>query len=1614
MNPPQQRDPNSTHSYTVAWICALEEEYFCASRMLDEEFDGPKIIEDNDDNTYIYGRVAQYLVVIGCLPAGQYGTNSAARVARDMVRTFPHLRFALMVGIGGGAPTTQNDIRLGDVVVSQPHGFLGGVVQYDLGKLKDGRFEKTGQLNAPPKLLGVIPEMRRLHNDKRKPDRLAEHLLRLEDMEDYQRPAVDRLYMTNYPHKDGQNCDKCDPHSIINRPERQNHRALYVHYGNIASGNLVLKDAAVRDEYANDPTLNILCFEMEAAGLMNNVPCLVIRGICDYCDSHKNDEWHKYAALVAAAYARELLHVLRPQRVDAMSPWAEQVTQKLEQVQQELTSLSDTQSAVLTGIERLDLKFDWGKVTAQGAAFDSYANQHEDLCLPGTRTDLLRQVLDWVKSPNGKCMFWLNGRAGTGKSTISRSVTTMLNDINLLGASFFFKRGESDRGSAKRLFPTIASQLLKTIPRLVPGVQKAVNEDSDISAKGLKQQFDTLLLQPLLALNSSGHPVSTVAIVIDALDECDADDDMRLILQLLPRLQDSKAVRLKVFLTSRPEWSIFQEFRKIIYEDVILHQIPEPVIQHDISLFLKHRLVKIRQTRSLSFDWPGDSEIQKLVRLSTPLFIFAATICRLLEDPHWSPIETLIEVLSYQGYGSQLMGTYLPVLNSLLKGQTKQQKSKLVEQYQEIFGTIVLLETPLSIVSLSKLLGVSEKHIQQRLGLLHSVLDIPEDFISPVRLFHISFRDFLFDPHTCEATPLWIDEKKAHFSLANKCLLVCEKLKRNICELPNDRVKRVEIDQQTIDDCLSPELQYACRYWAHHLISSQDHCMMEKTLSFLKKHYLHWIEAMGILCRVSDVLDVLNSLQKATDEMVNTELYKFLYDAKRFILKYYRMTSDTPLQIYSSGLVFAPQESIVRKVFEKEIPNWICQFPLVGESWSSLLQILEDDSWTCRSLAFLPDGRLVSGSDGEKITIWDIATGSIQRTLNSHLCYVRAMASPFHGQLLASNFEIDIASLWNTVTLRKTLDGYPDVDFAKVSPDGRLLAFVWGGVKLRLLNIVTGDILNAQIPWFEAKIRPISHPRGIHSIAFSPNGQQLASGAGPCTIHLWDTVTGTLERTLDTCGSWVSLLEFSPSGRQLATGCDDDKILVWDTANGTLKQTLEREDRLRPCSVAFSPNGRLLASGHDDWRIRLWDIASGTIQQTMKGYSTGAVWSLAFSPDGRLLASGSDKIFLWDISVDARHHSWQSDRPGPRWMAFSADGRYLATVSDDSETKLWETKTGCLLHTLKKDRPGVVSSAAFSPNSQLLVVNMGEDGGGIRVWEIATGTVLHAFRDTSSTLRSSTFSPDSKLLATGPYEGQLDLWNLETGVLQETLGGYIGTLTSAAFSHDGRLLATGSEHSLITIWTLGTPKSTLKHSFRGLGVLSSVVFSSDSRTLVSCSLDRTIKIWDIATGTLQQTLEGHEDNIWSVALSPDDRLLASSSADSTIRLWGTKTGNLQQTLHVRRQEITSFALEFSKNGLILNTGQKSIYVQSLNEGNHVSSQHQTSSSSKIILKGWDWVVLDGGKALWLPPEARPSCSAIKDNKIALAHNSGRVFSSSFGCNSHILNFILVKCYRACC
>lgn len=312
--------------FTVAWICALTTEFVAASALLDEEYPDIRTVSKHDDNNYKLGRFGQHRVVIAVLPRGEYGLASAAGVARDIMHTFRNLRFGLMVGIGGGAPTSKCPMRLGDVVVSQPIGGHGGVFQYDFGKaVQEQKFIHTGHLNQPPRLL--LSAIARLSGDheldghKIQQNVTAALQLRPRLRKKYGKPAAetDRLYRSHVIHPNNTDvpcselCSGNDTDMVLREDRSSEDDDPGVYYGLIASANSLMKDATVRDKFAQENS--VLCFEMEAGGLMNQFPCLVIRGICDYADTHKNKAWQGYAAMTAAAYAKELMSRIAPEDV---------------------------------------------------------------------------------------------------------------------------------------------------------------------------------------------------------------------------------------------------------------------------------------------------------------------------------------------------------------------------------------------------------------------------------------------------------------------------------------------------------------------------------------------------------------------------------------------------------------------------------------------------------------------------------------------------------------------------------------------------------------------------------------------------------------------------------------------------------------------------------------------------------------------------------------------------------------------------------------------------------------------------------------------------------------------------------------------------------------------------------------------------------------------------------------------------------------------------------------------------------------------------------------------------------------------------------------------------
>ncbi|PLB48358.1 nucleoside phosphorylase [Aspergillus steynii IBT 23096] len=295
------RTHKTAMDYTIAWICALPTEMAAAKGMLDEVQESLQT-HPGDGNSYILGRIGLHNIVITCLP--HYGTTPAAVMVSQMTHTFRHIRLLLLVGIGGGAPSGTADIRLGDVVVSCPTKRCGGVLQHDFGKITGEEFEMTGMLNKPPRtaLISIARlRMEHLMGRSNVHQFIAEMLAKNPDM------RMTGFLETNYEHvHSAPACQDCDDSRAVNRSQRETN-APTIHYGLIASGNQVVKHGVMRDRLAKKH--GILCFEMEAAALMDNFPCLVIRGISDYADSHKNEEWQGYAAAAAAGYAKDLLLV---------------------------------------------------------------------------------------------------------------------------------------------------------------------------------------------------------------------------------------------------------------------------------------------------------------------------------------------------------------------------------------------------------------------------------------------------------------------------------------------------------------------------------------------------------------------------------------------------------------------------------------------------------------------------------------------------------------------------------------------------------------------------------------------------------------------------------------------------------------------------------------------------------------------------------------------------------------------------------------------------------------------------------------------------------------------------------------------------------------------------------------------------------------------------------------------------------------------------------------------------------------------------------------------------------------------------------------------------------
>ncbi|KAI8624059.1 hypothetical protein F5Y19DRAFT_337792 [Xylariaceae sp. FL1651] len=707
-NKPQiASQPRTYNDYTVGWVCALPKEQTAAIAMLDQRH--PKLPKPaNDPNTYTLGSIGDHNIVITCLPSGKYANVPATAVAIHMVHAFPSIKFGLMVGIGGGIPPK---VRLGDVVVGIPMGQHPGVVQWDLGKQERGGFTRTGSLNNPPLLLlSAISELRTQHGLEEskmqsylsemvaKYPKLASTYLRSEFLQDVLfKPTYDHNETIPEPtdslsdngmgmEEEEDSCRYCDRTQVVPRKPRD----MRVHYGLIASGNSVIKNATFRDALRRNLGKDVLCVEMEAAGLMDNFPCLVIRGICDYADSHKNKIWQEHAAAVAAAFAKELLGYIQPSDVDREKA----VIDILDHIRIAVDSIKDDTRYTSSRLhEKGDLEIlDW----LVPPEYDYGPQQTDNFRRrePGTGQWLLdsEEYQGWIQQP-GRTLF-CPGIPGAGKTILTSIVVDDLeNRFRNKTTTVIVYIYCNYKRQSEQTVENMLSSLLKQFAQCQPSLPRSLKE--------LYERHKTKRTRPSLneismSLESATAKNSGSFIVVDALDECRASDSCRSsFLSAIFHLQ--LKTRVNIFATSRIVPEITERFENSLVVEI-------RATEGDIRRYLQGHKAELPE---LVIDEPSlqDEIINSIAEAVDGMFLLATLHLGSLRGKDTpKAIRTTLRNMA-RGSNATKENIYELAYKSAtdrIRGQLKEQ----AERAKQVISWIVCTKRPLTTLELLHALAV--------------------------------------------------------------------------------------------------------------------------------------------------------------------------------------------------------------------------------------------------------------------------------------------------------------------------------------------------------------------------------------------------------------------------------------------------------------------------------------------------------------------------------------------------------------------------------------------------------------------------------------------------------------------------------------------------------------------------------------------------------------------------------------------------------------------------------------------------------------------------------------------------------------------------------------------
>ncbi|KAG9570996.1 phospholipase, patatin family protein, partial [Aureobasidium melanogenum] len=817
---------------------------------------------------------------------------------------------------------------------------------------------------------------------------------------------------------------------------------------------------------------------------------------------------------------------------------------------------------------------------AEQAPFDSQTKQDDPLCLKDTRTEVLKEMRAWAYGEDESCIFWLNGAAGTGKSTIARTFARDCNERRELGASFFFSRGEGDAAHAGKFLTSIVRQLTIRWPALKRHIGDALHEQPNIDKKTRQDQWNMLIARPLQKMGAQQDVQAIIVIVIDALDECDSDQDMMGLIKVLSQAKNIANVRLRIIITSRPETSIRLGFRKmpsILHRDLLLHDIPRDIVDGDICLFFYSQFEDIKLAQDWLDDpcWPDIDLVNRLVYMSEGLFIFAATVCRFVaSEPQaedalkaltdYSSATSLTlpeEEQSEHGNTLHLDQMYTQILQRSLEKRKRIHTAAM----QKILGAIAALTEPLCPKTLACLLQIRESDVRAHLDQLHSVLA----------------------------------EASSTYALAF--------LRR-----------------------------YLLNWWeAMSLIGKLSESLrMLGDLQHSVKHQGRLDQLGKFAASRNDEFGLTSFGQKAETMQANepaAELLELIHDAHRLLMYHKSGLEAFPLQAYSSALLFSPLRSHVRRLYAREAPRWIIK--PASQDWGACLQTLEGHAGPVSSVVFSYDSALVASvPEDSTVKIWEINSGSCVHTLEGHDGCIWSVVFSHDSALIASASEDGTVKIWETSSgsCVHTLKGHDrDVLSVVFSHDSALIASASDDSTVKIWETSSGGCVQT----LEGHVEPVS------SVVFSYNSALIASASEDGTVKIWQGSSGSCVQTPKGHDEVVSLVVFSHDSALVASASEDSTVKIWETSSGSCVHTLKGHDRY-VWSVVFSHDSALIASASDDGTVKIWEINSGSCVHTLKGHDR-YVWSVMFSYDSALVASasGDGTVKIWETSSGSCVHT---------------------------------------------------------------------------------------------------------------------------------------------------------------------------------------------------------------------------------------------------------------------------------------------------------------------------------------------------------------------------------------